>query len=1156
MKDGHCSTRGTAIFRWVLGFASVVGLIFGFMPHTAFQPRTSQELVFLDPRVENRDVLLDELREQRERGRQVDMYVLDAHRDGIAFISSVLARYQAVDAMHLVSHARPGAVQLGRTWLSADRLDAYARHIETWRTSLSSGADLLFYGCDLAANASGRAMLQSLHELTDVDIAASIDGTGHRVRGGNWGFEYRRGVIETDVMFGRDLQARWPGLLTTLTFREGHDGYNGAIDTFLEAGDPDRDNATDSPLEADNSPIEQALIRFDNIFGPGPDQIPFGATITSASLTVNVSNSSDGMATITLHRMFVPWSDSDTWNTLGGGVQADDTEAAVIPDSVLVDPSSLGSENFDGPGLVATLQAWSNGETNEGWVILNDDNNDWEFTSSNSTLLFFFRPRLSVTFDTNSAPTADAGGPYTIAEGDMVVLDASLSTDPESNPLTYAWDINNDSIFGDVTGVMPNLSWIDLQSFGITDGDDVYDIAVEVDDGLGGVDTATTTIAVNNTTPALVTSGAPTTTNGGIYVLNLSATDPGDDSITEWTINWGDGTIETIFGNPLTAVHTYHGIGFTYNILASATDEDGTTLQNELVVPSYTLDSVFRYAATSGDFLQEFATSNGLDDPVQAIVGPDRNLYVSGENSDNVLRYNATTGAFIDEFVLSGTAGLSEPGGIVFGPDVNLYVSNLGGDSILRFDGTTGAAIDEFVAHRSGGLDQPYALVFGPDRHLYVASFDDSEVLRFDGITGAFLGTFVSSGSGGLDTPEQMAFGPDGNLYMTSFVTDNVLRYHGTTGSFIDVFIPAGGPEDLDEPAGLAFGPDGNLYVADYNDALILRYDGLTGAFIDEYVTAGSGGLANPIFISFLPEQQVYVTPSAPPVIALPSGPLDFTEGDLATIIDPSASASDPDSPDFDGGTLTIDFTVGGTAHDRLAIFDQGPGIGNISLSGTDISYDFGAGPVVIGTFAGGASGLDPLVITFNSNSDEISAEALARHITYENISENPDTNSRTVRFVLTDGDESTSNEATTTINVMAANDAPTADIAPNSYNVTEGTPLTLHSTGLSVSDNDAGANSVRVTLSVTEGTLQASAGSTGVSVAGSGSGMVTLDGDLSQLNDLFAGTGGASITYDSDVNPSATATFTLLIDDLGHTGGGGAKNRFRQCHVQYYGNE
>ena len=93
-------------------------------------------------------------------------------------------------------------------------------------------------------------------------------------------------------------------------------------------------------------------------------------------------------------------------------------------------------------------------------------------------------------------PSADAGGPYSINVGDPVGLDASASSDPNSDPLTFSWDLNNDGTYGDVTGETPTVSWATLESFGINSAGN-YPISVEADDGIDGTDTATTTIFVN-----------------------------------------------------------------------------------------------------------------------------------------------------------------------------------------------------------------------------------------------------------------------------------------------------------------------------------------------------------------------------------------------------------------------------------------------------------------------------------------------------------------------------------------------------------------------------------------------------------------------------------------------------------------------------------
>ena len=129
-------------------------------------------------------------------------------------------------------------------------------------------------------------------------------------------------------------------------------------------------------------------------------------------------------------------------------------------------------------------------------------------------------------------------------------------------------------------------------------------------------------------------------------------------------------------------------------------------------------------------------------------------------------------------------------------------------------------------------------------------------------------------------------------------------------------------------------------------------------------------------------------------------------------------------------------------------------------------------------------------------------------------------------------------------VDINAVNDAPSAVITPASYGATEQTNLTLHGTGLSVADVDAGGAVVTATLSVGEGVLNVAAGVTGVTVGGSGTGSVALNGTLAQINDLLAGNGGATVVYfNGSETPSASTTLTLFIDDSGNTGSGGALN-------------
>ena len=75
--------------------------------------------------------------------------------------------------------------------------------------------------------------------------------------------------------------------------------------------------------------------------------------------------------------------------------------------------------------------------------------------------------------------------------------------------------------------------------------------------------------------PVLGASGASTIPVGKEYTLNLSITGPGSDTVKYWTIDWGDGKVEQIEGNPDKAKHVYEKTG-DYIIKTSATNADKT----------------------------------------------------------------------------------------------------------------------------------------------------------------------------------------------------------------------------------------------------------------------------------------------------------------------------------------------------------------------------------------------------------------------------------------------------------------------------------------------------------------------------------------------------------------------------------------------------
>lgn len=84
----------------------------------------------------------------------------------------------------------------------------------------------------------------------------------------------------------------------------------------------------------------------------------------------------------------------------------------------------------------------------------------------------------------NRAPVADAGGPYTTPAKSNATLDASGSTDPDGDLLSYAWDLDGDGLFDDATG--PTV----LYGGDLKPG--LYTVSVQVSDGeFTSADTAT-----------------------------------------------------------------------------------------------------------------------------------------------------------------------------------------------------------------------------------------------------------------------------------------------------------------------------------------------------------------------------------------------------------------------------------------------------------------------------------------------------------------------------------------------------------------------------------------------------------------------------------------------------------------------------------------
>ena len=189
----------------------------------------SQELVFVDTGIQNYAQLVDDIMANADDDRSFEVIMLESDRDGVDQISRALADRQDLDAVHFVTHGEDGAVKLGATWLDSGNVDTYAGDIAGWQDALTPEADLLFYGCDLAAGDEGQTLIGKLSSLTGADVAASDDLTGSARMGGDWVLEYSKGEIETRVATSPETPQHWSGVLATFTVTNTNDSGAGSL---------------------------------------------------------------------------------------------------------------------------------------------------------------------------------------------------------------------------------------------------------------------------------------------------------------------------------------------------------------------------------------------------------------------------------------------------------------------------------------------------------------------------------------------------------------------------------------------------------------------------------------------------------------------------------------------------------------------------------------------------------------------------------------------------------------------------------------------------------------------------------------------------------------------------------------------------------------
>lgn len=170
----------------------------------------------------------------------------------------------------------------------------------------------------------------------------------------------------------------------------------------------------------------------------------------------------------------------------------------------------------------------------------------------------------------NSPPVIDTGGPYAAAPGDTVLLDASGTTDPDGDDLTFLW------LVGD--GTPPQLPSSNPVKSHVYVDEGTYTALLTVLDGHNVTDPVEVQVVISasggggNASPTADPGGPYSATAGQAVAFDGSASSDTDGTIASYDWDFGDGGT----GTGATPTHTYATVG-SYTVTLTVTDDGGAT---------------------------------------------------------------------------------------------------------------------------------------------------------------------------------------------------------------------------------------------------------------------------------------------------------------------------------------------------------------------------------------------------------------------------------------------------------------------------------------------------------------------------------------------------------------------------------------------------
>lgn len=269
-------------------------------------------------------------------------------------------------------------------------------------------------------------------------------------------------------------------------------------------------------------------------------------------------------------------------------------------------------------------------------------------------------------------------------------------------------------------------------------------------------------------------------------------------------------------------------------VLAIAVAVPVVALDEMILMPDSTTKNIQIFRPFDGSYVGVFGTVPQVygtsSTPINAVLGPDGNVYVSDQVQDAVFKF-ASNGAYLGVFA-DNSDGLDNVRGIAWSRDelfVTMDPSGTANDAIARF-ALDGTRLTDFAVGTTA-----FDIHFLPDNTALVADLAGTDGIRHYDTAGNLISTILA-----VNFPEQINSDPVApGAFLNAGFSDNTIRDFDLNGTVYSSFSFSGG-------RGVLRLGNGNILATKSDGVWVM--DPTTGVLLSQSL-AGSGR-----FLELVPE--------------------------------------------------------------------------------------------------------------------------------------------------------------------------------------------------------------------------------------------------------------------------------------------------------------